>query len=676
VSLAFTEALQEAADGSDQYLDEPWGSWQQQAGELLALHADAQLCAPGHELLELLCQLMDDDDDVGHEQGSSSSSNSSSNSSSSSSSRGGVSSSVAADDAADTSSSSSQAEALRQLVEQWQPSLELCRQLQQQQQQQDQLQQQQQQQQQQHKSQVGSSICGEGRDSAQLLQRLCAQACTQVVEVMLSDVRTGVTTDQQQLQQPEHHAASSHHHAVLAAGLLSSAADAQQLFRQQWQQELQQREQLQLPVQIQTNVQATEQQLPADALAQQLRVLGGTLVLRFVAAARAAGGVAWRQEVPLQAVLLLGAVEQLEGLALAAVRQQHLQQGLQQAQKQAAAAAGDEKHAGQQQQGHDSPCHGLLLMVQKLLDIIHLTRQFAELNAALNSSSCSSSNAGSSDSKVGSSSSSVHPVSLEELFSPGGPVHSLYAEPATLGGWTRAAHTAAASTGCSSSSSSSSSSSGRNTSLESSSGSDTGHQQRAGHERTEHMQQMPAAVQSSRQSSSCSKCSQQQLLSTAISGALLLFNAQQQAQRIAFEQLRNGKHSGTLLDWSQQAELLSILQDIQHKATQVGIAAPDEGVLRLLHAGSARLAQYRSAYEQQIEKLGIDPCWVTPQDAMDEADNSSSSSSRGNASNCSSSKGRGKSRAGDGIDAGQQQHKKQQATELVAAIKAAGRSIK
>ncbi|WIA21457.1 hypothetical protein OEZ85_000664 [Tetradesmus obliquus] len=159
-------------------------------------------------------------------------------------------------------------------------------------------------------------------------------------------------------------------------------------------------------------------------------------------------------EVPLQAVVLLAALEQLQGLALVAVRQQDVQQALQAARAAAAAADEERQEKGeaasrshrtsiafsvedsseegedegqqqqmqqqgqeqgqtsstnqqqqqQQQQQQDPPNNSLLLLVQKLLDIIHLTRQFAELNAALNSSSSSSSSSSSGSVHVGISS--------------------------------------------------------------------------------------------------------------------------------------------------------------------------------------------------------------------------------------------------------------------------------
>jgi hypothetical protein len=234
------------------------------------------------------------------------------------------------------------------------------------------------------------------------------QACeTAAARALLEDAAPWPGKQHQQHQQQ---AAS---HADVAVQLLSSAAAASQRLGDC------------------TAEGSSSKFAAAEALSQQLRVLGGALVLQFVAAARAAGGPAWQQEVPLQAVVLFGALEQLQGLALAAVGQQELQQGLQDARADATAAAEQqqkreaaarrqrgsiaismedssseepeddeqqqqrqrhmqmqngqqEQGAGtkdqQQQQQQATPASGLLLMVQKLLDIIHLIRQFSQLN--------------------------------------------------------------------------------------------------------------------------------------------------------------------------------------------------------------------------------------------------------------------------------------------------------
>uniref|UniRef100_A0A383WGQ3 Uncharacterized protein n=1 Tax=Tetradesmus obliquus TaxID=3088 RepID=A0A383WGQ3_TETOB len=435
---AFNQAQQEAADAHNEHLGESWGGVVRRCSGVLDAAVQKQLAPPGHELLELLCQLLDGQQQQQQQQGA----DGRGGARGSSSEEGCTAAGVAAGDADVSSSSSSQMEALRQLVWQWQPSLQLCRHLQQQQQQEP----------------DGSSSSAEGAGyeaSAQLIQCLCAEACSAVTMLVLSDVKTPPYAAQALLQ-PSQNRARTVNSAGLAAEVLSSAASTQQLFRQQREQHMRKNiMQQQLPVELEQGWQHSEQQLPAAALAEQLRVLGGALVLRFVASARAAGGPAWQGEVPLQAVVLLGALEQLQGLALVAVRQQDVQQALQAAR--AAAAADDDdgqQHSWQQQQQQQqqaAPNNDMLLLVQKLLDIVQLTRQFAEVNAALNSSS----NAGSPSSKSpssssSSSSSSAQPLSCEQLFSPGGPVHALHPEPATLGGWSQlaAAATRTASSGC------------------------------------------------------------------------------------------------------------------------------------------------------------------------------------------------------------------------------------
>jgi hypothetical protein len=231
-------------------------------------------------------------------------------------------------------------------------------------------------------------------------------------------------------------------------------------------------------------------------------------------------------------------------------------------------------------------------------------------------------------------------------------------------------------------------------------------------------EQLPSAISSSsksskRQSSSCSQDAARQLRSTAVSGALLLFHAQQKAQSTASEQWRIARQQDRPPGYSGQAELLSILQDIQYKARRVGITAPDEGVLKLLRVGSAQIAAYRSTYEQQLEAQGVDPCWSTPLDAADEAEgldssgsssyeagssskavaSSSSSTSTSSkkaagrtygaygaaervagSSSSSSSKGKGKVKA-DGSSSSGVDRQQLEAAGLASAITAAGHSI-
>jgi hypothetical protein len=147
---------------------------------------------------------------------------------------------------------------------------------------------------------------------------------------------------------------------------------------------------------------------------QQLRVLGGALVLRFVAAARAAGGVAWRQEVPLQAVLLLGAVEQLQGLVLDCLQHSDVVtaaaeatsssgttlQQQQQQQHAADALSSDDSCASNHEAAdfaavgsaaavpvkHSSSCSddSLLRMLGKVQELLQMIRQFREANEAIN----------------------------------------------------------------------------------------------------------------------------------------------------------------------------------------------------------------------------------------------------------------------------------------------------
>jgi hypothetical protein len=140
---------------------------------------------------------------------------------------------------------------------------------------------------------------------------------------------------------------------------------------------------------------------------QQLRVLGGALVLQFVSAARAAGGPAWQQEVPLQAVVLFGALEQMQGLALAYLERSDVvraaaelassntmspEQQQQQQQPHADTVSSDGSDSGgsssSQQAGsaapHSQPCAALLRVVRKAHGLLQLLRQFRDANAALN----------------------------------------------------------------------------------------------------------------------------------------------------------------------------------------------------------------------------------------------------------------------------------------------------
>jgi stringent starvation protein B len=571
--------------------------------------------------------------------------------------------------------------------------MELCKQLQQQQQQESQPQDK-------HSSSSSSSSAGWGA-SAQLIQDLCAQASSAVVALVLSEASSSpdnakLLQQQQQQQAPESAAG-------VAESVLSSAAAAPQLFRQHREQAMQQWQQQHMPVEVEARHSHVEQHLSSQALAEQLRVLGGALVLQFVSAAAAAGGPAWQQEVPLQAVVLFGALEQMQGMALAAVQQQDVQDACTAATTEQQDSQQQQQQQQQQQEEEEEPAGGLLLLlVQKLLDIIHLTRQFAQLNAALNSSWHDSSG-GSSSSKAVSSSSSGQALSCEALFSPGGPVHALHPEPATLGGWTQPAAAAATAK-----QDQPTSNTAKHDQPDSNSSDLIGQPEQspagmAG--------QLPSAASSSKSRQRQSDSSQdaaRQLRNTAVSGALLLFHAQQKAQSTAFEQWRLYRQQDRPAVYSGQTELLEILQHIQYMACRMGIILPDEAVLRLLRVGSAQIAAYRSMYEQQLEAQGLDPCWATPLDAADEAEglessSTSSSSEAGGSSSkalassstssssgkkaagrtygaygaASSSRGRGKGRvdagsSSSGVDERQQQ---QEHAGVASAIKAAGSSI-
>jgi hypothetical protein len=238
-------------------------------------------------------------------------------------------------------------------------------------------------------------------------------------------------------------------------------------------------------------------------LVQQLRVLGGALVLQFVSAARAAGGPAWQQEVPLQAVVLFGALEQMQGLALAYLNHCHVveaaaeagssdtkrpqqQQQQQQNNRQAngchneAADAATRSHSSSpslqqmqhldadavssdsddkdssnsssslQQAGliaaHSQPASALMRVVRKLQDLLQMLQQFRDANAALNAAAAADPSADVVTARY------VLPVTPDrglapcELFLPRSPLQEVFPEPCGHGIWAPgvAADTAAA----------------------------------------------------------------------------------------------------------------------------------------------------------------------------------------------------------------------------------------
>jgi hypothetical protein len=217
----------------------------------------------------------------------------------------------------------------------------------------------------------------------------------------------------------------------------------------------------------------------------QLRVLGGALVLQFVCAARAAGGPAWQQEVPLQAVVLFGALEQMQGMALAYLDSLHvvsaaaevdssdtkrLQQqqnnlqangcqrkaadaatssrssspSLQQPQQPDADAVSSDSNdssssSSLQQAGsaaaHSQPCGALMRVVRKLQGLLQLLRQFCEANAALNAAAAADPSADAVAARE------VLPVTPKrglaacELFCPASPLLYTFPEPCGHGIW-------------------------------------------------------------------------------------------------------------------------------------------------------------------------------------------------------------------------------------------------
>jgi hypothetical protein len=421
-------------------------------------------------------------------------------------------------------------------------------------------------------------------------------------------------------------------------------------------------------------------ELPAGVMIDQMTMLASAIVLQFVAAACAAGGPAWQQEVPLQAVVLFGALEQLQGLALAAVNQQDVHDaGLAAAEAVAAHiySAGGEQ---QQQQQQRAPREGLLLLVQKVTDIIHLTRQFAELNAALNNSSISSSTSDTSAAGIlgskscnSSSSSQLQPLPCEALFSPGGPVHSMYPEPATLGAWSQPAAAAAAATA-------------------SSGGSCVGDEQ--GLPRVQQQQRtaelsvntaltnrgsrhadpaMPSKEQAAEQ--------QQQLHRAALEGALLLFQAQEQALQEPSQQLQSSSTPGWFSQRNCQPastahyiELLTVAEQVLREAQRMGLAG-NLNAQQLMPAvcfGRERLEQLQQQLAQQLQQLGLHPSWHTLHDAGSAAGDASSESTAGSGSEGLTEQ---PSRWQQWVGSRQQQ---QQAAkgDVAAAVKAGGQSIR
>jgi hypothetical protein len=565
--------------------------------QLLHSQGNLQLAVPGHELLELLCQLMDGEQQQQH--------------GSSSGSRGGS----LSDD-----SSSMQREALQHLAWQWMPSVNLCRQLQQQQQQQ----------------QVSSAAAGSDAASVQLMHNLILQACESAAARAILEDAAPVSREQQQQQL----LASG---ADVAVQLLASAADAQQKLATQMAET------------------CSKQLAPAEFLGEQLRVLGGALVLQFVSAARAAGGPAWQQEVPLQAVVLFGALEQMQGMALAAVQQQDVQDARkaaaaqQQQQRECEAVPRskrgsiainikdssseecDDEDQQQQQQMREhqqdagfsaeeqpeqqhaqaAPASGQLLMMQKLLDIMHFTRQFADLNAALNSST------GNSPSSSNISSSSMPPnadiMSVSDLHAAGGPVHALYPEPCTLNAW------AQPSTGCAAAAAGGSSSRAAPSSFTAAAADDldcAGSSAAAAADASNGSeQQQQLAPQALRDAAPL-----QQLYSATLKGALVLFAA----QRRAFLQVLTssfGQHllddSGTFLrqcsdDYLRQAEGSPAMQMVAeeicnaaHMKRDVRSIDSPHQLLPAMCFGQEQLQELRERVGRQLQQQGIDGSWVT-----------------------------------------------------------------
>uniref|UniRef100_A0A383WHG4 MYND-type domain-containing protein n=1 Tax=Tetradesmus obliquus TaxID=3088 RepID=A0A383WHG4_TETOB len=417
--------------------------------------------------------------------------------------------------------------------------------------------------------------------------------------------------------------------------------------------------------------------LPTELLVQQLQLLGGVLVLRFVASARAAGGPAWQGEVPLQVVVLLGALEQLQGLALAGVRQQDVWEAGQAAAA-ALAAARRYMHGEQQQQQQQRgvPGEGLLLLVQKVTDIIQLTRQFAELNAALNNSSsrnsmsdgtaaaipCSEAPAASSSS---SSSSSGQPLSCEQLFSPGGPVHALHPEPATLGGWSQlaaaATRTASSGAGCADA---------------------PWHGQAS----VDKQQQQPAAAAAGHSADVRSGGAEQaidaQLHKAALAGALLLFQAQAEALQEPWRQLEGNAVS----DWqssrdsepadaTQWVELFTVTEQVCAQAQRMGLAGSID-LLQLMPAvsfGREELQRLQQQLAQQMQRLGLHPSWHTLRNVGAAAAGGVGSDSSSD-SEAGSGHGWGSGWQLWGGSRQQQQHPAQ--ADATAAVKAGGRSVR
>jgi hypothetical protein len=488
-----------------------------------------------------------------------------------------------------------------------------------------------------------------------------------------------------------------------------------------------------------------KQLVAADFLGEQLRVLGGALVLQFVSAARAAGGPAWQQEVPLQAVVLFGALEQLQGLALAAVTQQDVQQGLQDAQKAAAAAAeqqrereavprskrgsiaisiedssseeGDDEEQQQQQQQHQhqddpsssseeqqqqhaqAPASGQLLMMQKLLDIIHLTRQFAELNAALNSSTCNSASSSSSNMPK------ADIMSVADMHAAGGPVHALYSEPCTLNAWAQPGTccAAAAAAGSSSGAASSSSSSAAAAAAAAATGAADDlaaavpSAAAAASNGSERQQAPPAAKGTG---------ALQQLYRATLKGALILFAA----HRCAFQSVLDSAFGQLVLhdaflqqcsdEYLRQAIGNSAMQYIAEQAYSGAcrrgirsIEAPEQ-LLPAMCFGQEQLLQLRWRVGQQLQQLGVDGNWLTLHavaasvgagtSRSDSDTDSAGSDSQGGRSNGGSSRvqhARGSSSSRGGWLGGwqqQQQHAEEEddPCDLAAAVRAGGHGLR
>jgi hypothetical protein len=579
--------------------------------DFLTSQLNLQLAVPGHELLELLCQLMDGEQQQQQQHGSG-------DGSSSSSSGGGG--------GKESPAKGLQLRAVRTLLQQSQPELPHCPQL---------------------RERTGSdSSSSSGSGGGAVNPRDVIQGCLHAsLEVLRDqDVSRFMKGDGISWETP----------SELAAAVLKIAGAAGNTIAAQPQQE--------------SSVYRKYRQ-PVDVFAEQLRVLGGALVLQFVSAARAAGGPAWQQEVPLQAVVLFGALEQMQGMALAAVQQQDVRQGVQDAQKAAAAAAaaeqqqqrereavprskrgsiaisiedssseecddeqqqqqqdvqdacaavaeasnsdnnnsveGDEQQQQQQQAAH---ADRLQPLVQKVTDIIHLIRQFADLNAAVNSSSSSSSSSAtapaSSTTNNGSSSSSGRALSCEALFSPGGPVAALHPEPATLGGWSQPAAAAAAAVGAAAAA-----------------------VNRAGCCPGLRGNANSAAPDTSMGAGTATVQQQQQqhLYRDAIAGASVLFNVQEVAMRGPIAQ---ALHS-SLSDWHssldvcpafprQYRAMRQVAERVREAAQNSGITAEinTRHLMCALSFGRQRLERLRQQLAQQLQQLsmGVDPSWRTLHD--------------------------------------------------------------